>query len=335
MKGFLTNKIKYYKMAPKDYDLRSQKEQIEALKIQDILAKKEFLADLDIHNIARVFSSFAAENRTILIPIGFPQAGKSLLLSSLVHYAVKGKETLFRAPIEEQFPYNKGRKTVDEMVRYFESGRLYGASAMGILDLIGIRMEPSKSKLPVLNLAFLDLSGEDIKRIKTNEGAEFTDKINAVFKGLAVDDTPIIFALITPYLPVVLPGETLEKAHNKEDALHFDFLNYIKINQPHLLRNSKFFVIVSQWDKNPDQNQKIDEYIRLKRPSVYNYVKDTNVIWGQYSIGKLLESNLDGVIIQEIIRINYDYPARFWNKLYNICTNKNLNSKSIFEKWFV
>jgi len=298
------------------------------------LPTKAFLADLDTHTIARVFTNFARDKRTLVIPIGFPQAGKSLLLSSLMHYAIKGEDTLFRAPLEGDFPFDKGRKTADDMKRYFESGKIYETTSKGTLDLIGIKMEPAKSKLPTLNLAFLDLAGEDIKKIKTSEGAVFTEKIDAVFNGLRIDDSPIIFALITPYLPAVNNNESLDDAHNREDTLHYDFLNYIKLSQPHLLKNSKFFVIVSQWDKNPNPNEKVEDFIRTKRASVYNYVKNTNVIWGQYSIGKLLETKINGVVVQEIVRINFDYPARFWKKLYTICTNKSLEKKTILEKIF-
>lgn len=302
--------------------------------VHNVLSKGEFLADLDLHTIAREFSKFSVENRTLLVPIGFPQAGKSLLLSSLLYYAIKGNDNLFRVLIEEGFPYNKGRKTVDEMVRFFESGRLYETTAIGTLDLIGLRIEPSGSKRPILNLALLDLAGEDIKSIKRSGNAAFTDKINAVFNGLSVDDSPIIFVLITPFIPPIEQGESIDDAHNREDALLFDFLNYIDMNQRQILKNSKYFVIVSQWDKNPNQDQKIDDFIRTKRRSVFGYVKDTDVIWGQYSVGKLLVSKINNVEIQEIVRINYDYPSRFWKKLYQICTNKSLENETFFKKLF-
>lgn len=315
-----------------DFNLDTNDQQEPNPEAENQLPKTEFLADLNTHQIAKVFTNFSKENRTLIIPIGFPQAGKSLLLSSLMYYAIKGDDTLFKTPLENSFPYDKGRRTVDDMIRYFESGKIYDTTAKGTLDLIGMKMEPSKAKLPTLNLAFLDLAGEDIKTIKTSEGAVFTDKINAVFNGLSIDNTPVIFTLITPYLPVKYDNETLEDAHNRENTLHYDFLNYIRQNQPHLLKNSKFFVIVSQWDNNPNQGEKVEDFIRTKRPSVFNYVKDTDVIWGQYSIGKLLKSKIDGVDFQEIVRINYDFPTKFWKKLYHICTGKTLENKSWLQK---
>jgi hypothetical protein len=306
-------------------------------KIDDVKHKKDDsvqLADMDIQKIARAFTTFKKDNRVVIVPVGFPQAGKSLLLSSLMYYARKSDDTLFKTRLENDFPFNGGRLVVDQMINRFDKGQLYDATAKGALDLIGINIQPSNSKLPNLNLAFIDLAGEDLKNIKTSEGAEFTDKINAIFNGLLVDKTPIIFTLVTPFEPPVNSDETIQDAHDREDTLLYDFLNYVEVNQPQLLSTSKFFMVVSQWDKNPLENSSVEEFIRDYRPSVYSFVKNSPVVWGEYSIGKLLVSKINGVNIQEIVRINYDYPSRFWRKLYNICTNKSLENKSWLEKLF-
>lgn len=297
-------------------------------------SRKGFLSELTVHDIARVFTEFGAQKRVLAIPIGFPQAGKSLLLSSLMYYARKGEDALFRTNLVNDFPFDKGRLAADQMVDYLGQGKLYQSTEKGSLDLIGIDIHPANSKLPQLNLAFLDLAGEDIKGIKTSEGSVFTDKINAVFNGVKIDNSPIVFILITPFEPPRKDDESAQNAHDREDALHYDFLNYIKQNQPELLNNSKFFIVVSQWDKNSNAGLDVETYIREKRPSIYNYVKNSTVVWGEYSIGKLLESKIDGVQIQEIVRINFEYPSRFWKKLYQICTNKNLDHKTFWEKLF-
>jgi hypothetical protein len=295
---------------------------------------KPFLSNMNNHEISRVFTDFSRNNRFLVVPIGFPQAGKSLLLSSLMYYARKGEDVVFRTNLENNFPFDNGRLAVDEMVNYFDSGKLYGANRKGTLDLIGINIEPSRKDYPPLKLGFLDLAGEDIKNIKTSEGSSFTENINAVFNGLKIDDSPVIFVMITPFDPPKKDNETARMAHSREDALHYDFLNYIKQDQPQLLKNSKFFIVVSQWDLNYDDNLTVEDYIRENRPSVYAYVKNANVVWGEYSVGKLLVSKVNGVDVQEIVRINYEYPSRFWKKLYSICTNKDLDQKKWWEKLF-
>lgn len=297
--------------------------------------KTEFLADLPLHNIAKAFTSFNDDNRVTIIPIGFPQAGKSMLLSSLLRYAVRGEETSFKINFENDYPFNHGRQAADSMVSYFEKGKIYATTAKGSLDLVGLTITPSNLKLPELKLAFLDLAGEDIQGIKTSINGDFTKKINAVFNGLQVDDSPIIFALITPFDPPQHSNFTREEAHHQEDTLHFDFLNYLKQNQPHLYANAKYFIIASQWDKNANASLTVEEFIKNKRPAIYNAVKDSRVSWGHYSVGKLLTTQDEsGKIFQELVKIDNSSPSRLWKRLYKVCTNKNLDKKSFWEKLF-
>ena len=310
--------------------------------------KKPFLEKLSTKDIARVFadedSTFIKDKRVLVVPIGFPQAGKSLLLSSLLYYARVGDEKNsipmpFKSNVINQWPFDKGRIANDEMIRSFTKKKeLYAGTQKGTLDLIGIDIHPVKN-LPYLPVAFLDLAGEDIKGIKTSEGSAFTDKINAVFNGIKLDGSPVVFLLITPFDPARKDNESSKDAHAREDTLHYDFLNFMDMEQSQLVQNAKFFVIVSQWDKNTDKNLDVETFIREKRPSIYQYVKNSTVVWGEYSIGKLLETEMEDekgnkYIDQELKRINYEYPSRFWKKLYQICTNKNLDQKSFWEKIF-
>lgn len=293
------------------------------------------LADLNDHEIAKVFTEFKRDNRIAVIPIGFPQAGKSLMISSLMHYARKCEDVLFKTTLENDSIFYSGRIVVDNMVELFgKDDTLIGSTEAGTLDLIGINIKPTNSKLPNLNLGFLDLAGEDIKNIKNSERANFTDKINAIFNGLKIDNTPIIFLLITPFEPALLEGESYYDSHNREDTLHYDFLNYIEVSQPQLLRQSKFFIVVSQWDKNPNEKDNVEDFIREYRPSIYNYVKNSPVIWGEYSVGQILVSKINGTNFSSLVRRNIIYPSRFWKKLYTVCTGKNLDQKTWIEKLF-
>lgn len=311
--------------------------------------KRNFLQNLSNREIAEIFadedSSFVKQKRVLVVPIGFPQAGKSLLFSSLLHYAINGSSDRSRpspftkTEVEKAWPFTNGNRACSIMVKTFkERKELYAANAKNTFDLIGINIKPVKNH-PQLKLAFLDLAGEDIKGIKTLEGGSFTDKINAVFNGLKIYNSPVVFVLVTPFDPPKQSGENSRNAHDREDTLHQNFLNHMQLMQSELLQNAKFFIIVSQWDKNPDQTLSVESYIREKRPAVYQFVNNLDVIWGSYSVGKLLETEMvndsgEKYIDQQISRINYEYPERFWKKLYHICTNINLDKKTFWEKLF-
>ncbi len=50
------------------------------------------LADLSQKNIMEIFDNLNQEGRHIVVPIGFPKAGKSLFLSSLLYYSQRYTE---------------------------------------------------------------------------------------------------------------------------------------------------------------------------------------------------------------------------------------------------
>jgi len=304
------------------------------------------LSSMNEFEIAKAIAKLGNQNRPLVVPIGFPGAGKSLLLSSLFWYGQLGKDTQFKiqqrgdidGKVEGDEYFVNGKRIISNMVNYFNAGKLYERTKSMSMDLIGIDLIPDKHSqspklFPVLPLSFLDLSGEDLKKIKTSEGGGFNSKINAVFKGIDLNNSPLIFFLITSYDPAKSLDETHRDAHQNEDMLHFDFLNYIETNQPHLLGNSMFVIIVSQWDKNSKYPQ-AEDFIREKRPSVYKFVKNANVVWGHYSIGKILSTQVNGLDMEEIISRSEEYPSKLWKILYKICTRRDLDHKSFWEKLF-
>ena len=301
------------------------------------IKNQSFLANIPLQEIAEIFAHFGNQDRVTVIPIGFPQAGKSLFLSSLLYYAKSASsERLFRISPESKFPFDKGRIAFDEMVDYFNKGILYSATQSGTIDLIGLDLIPTNEKLNTIKFSFLDLAGEDIEKIKISHSGEFTGKIKAVLNGLQVNDAPIIFTLLTPIEPAGSNeyGSNNE-AHNREDTLHFDFLTFLEKEQPNIFKQAKLFIIVSQWDKNKDEKLTVQDYIKNHRPAIYNFVKNLNVVWGSYSVGKLLvQSDESGKSYQKLITKNEDYPERLWKKLYQITAGEDLDKKSFWQKLF-
>ncbi|MFM7086827.1 MAG: hypothetical protein ACKOXO_07555, partial [Cyanobium sp.] len=96
------------------------------------------------------------------------------------------------------------------------------------------KFSANPKQFPKLKIAFLDLAGEDLKKIKVSEGGEFNSKINSVFKGIEIEESELIFLLITPFDPAPGGDETKANAHNREDTLHSDFLNFVETNRPQL-----------------------------------------------------------------------------------------------------
>jgi hypothetical protein len=303
----------------------------------NFLDEPQNVNELGGHEIATEFSNLKALNYVTVIPIGFPNAGKTLWLASILSYAKNTVSPLFSITRQRQFPFNGGFIKADYLDNNFKKGGdLPGRTPMGTLDVFGLNILPSKDKLPNLNLAFLDLAGEDVEKIKTSVRGDFSSKIKAIFNGLGIDKSPIVFVLITPFAPPSKKGKSISDAHKDEDALHSDFLNYLQVDEPELLKHSTFFIVVSQWDKNNDQKLTVENFIKNNRPSLYSIVKNVSVIWGNYSIGKILETynESDGTINANLATIDKVSPERFWKKIYQVCTGRELDEKTWWEKLF-
>lgn len=289
--------------------------------------------------LAQLFSSLGRENNSaVVIPIGFPAAGKSMWLSSLFWYASSGGAPFSIDPISHSI-YAKGDDKRQEMVTKFSNqGDLIPVNIKGTLDLIRLQLDPNKPKIPNLDLTLLDLAGEDISRIEKSNGREFTDKIETVFNGLQVNNSRVIFVLLTPFKPARLDTDSRVsdlEGHNREDKLHVTFLQYLSQKQPNLYANSKVFMIVSQWDTNSDPALRVEDYIRINRPQVFNYIQNKDVIYGEYSIGRVLTQNeRDGTISQSIAYRDENYPYRFWKEMYVQITGHDLDKKPWWQRLF-
>lgn len=278
--------------------------------------------------IVKILDSINTENRTTIIPIGFPQAGKSMFLSSLMHYCDEYQEKIWVEESSMNYPFDRGRQSKDIMVQFFRDRQGIPSTPKGTIDLIGLTINPIK-KLPKLNLAFIDLAGDDLEDFfDPSKNSPFEEKIKGILSG-CVTGNPI-FCLITPYKPI--------NGDRREDDLHTWFVNYIKQNMPSLFKVAKFIVLVAHWDKVKEEgvNIAVEEYVANNRPKLNALInhREYKVFYIDYSVGLVSDfiddSGNSAVLIR---RVDFQYPHNFWNKLYEFVTGKNLNGDSGFIKF--
>jgi len=162
-------------------------------------SKRISLLRLSQKEIVEIFTSISQDNRQIVIPIGFPEAGKSWFISSLMFYSAKNTAKRWSAQNMVEYPFEMGNISRDGMIKNFEENKGKPQTSPGTLDLIGMNVIPQKKSRPLLNLAFVDLAGEDLKSIRTDDGGKFSIKIEGILK--ACEFGKPIFCLITPYKP--------------------------------------------------------------------------------------------------------------------------------------
>lgn len=285
-------------------------------------------SDVSEHDISREIFKICSENYFTVIPIGFRAAGKTMLMSSIFRFADRHPTKPFKVVPHGHYPFNGGFKIRDLMVTNFDTGTLMGRTSDGTLDLFGLALEPNHHKLDKVKFNFIDVSGEDISKIKVSQDAQLTKKLKAVFAALELDSSPSVFLLITPFTTNEVNGDL------DEDTLQSNFINFLKTDYPTLYNTSRVFLMVTKWDQNKDPKYTVENFIRDKRPSLYSAISGTNAVYGAYSIGKVLETREGDVIKGNLVERNDEYPWRFWDKLYQNYTGKSLIYKTWWQRLF-
>lgn len=278
--------------------------------------------------LALAFDSFGQEDRKVIIPFGFPNSGKSHFLASLIHYMSSGPNINWSTNVLSQPPFHRGRIAYDEMCRHYTNKKIYPRTQKDSIDIIGIDLFPSYRNNPPQKFAFVDLPGEDLENVKFTEGHNFPPYIKSVLDGLTYGK--VIFVLISPF------SSTSEYSHSSEDELMFDFVNYLQTTMPLVFARSKFMLVISKWDLNPNkQNEDVEGFIRSYRPRLYSKMRQIETAYGPYSVGHILNTtdyDNDGnlITLSQLTQVNSMFPHRIIKAIYNLCTGKNIDKTSFF-----
>jgi hypothetical protein len=288
------------------------------------------ISDASSHDISLEIIKSCDQDFFTVFPIGFGIAGKTMLLSSIFSFAEKNATKPFTVTHYRHYPFNNGFKLSSKMISEFDinNGQLMGRNAMGNIDLFGLTLKPKNTHLDDLNLNFVDVSGEDISKIKSTQDAKLTPKIKAIFDALELKKSPTIFLLVTPFTSVENRGDA------DEDALHANFIDFLSTDYPTLFKLSRLFIVVTKWDQNKDNKLTVEKFIKENRSSLYSKIMGTNAVYGMYSIGKILETTEGNETRSTLVEINQEYPFRLWNKVYEIFSGRELTHKKWWQRIF-
>jgi hypothetical protein len=288
------------------------------------------ISEASDHEISTEMFNLCNQNYFTVFPVGFRAAGKTMLMSSIFSFAEKHATKPFKVTPHRHYPFNASFKVRAKMVEDFDikHGQLMGRTAVGNLDLFGLNLEPKHPKLKPLKLNFVDVSGEDIAKIKTTDDAQLTKKLKAVFHALELSDSPCVFMLVTPY------SSSEQKGDSAEDTLHANFIDFLVTEYPKLYSLSRIFIVVTKWDQNIDSKFTPEMFIKQRRSSLYGKISGTKAAYGAYSIGKVLETRDGDEVMAKLVEINNEYPYRLWKKLYETFSGESLEYKSWWQKLF-
>jgi hypothetical protein len=230
--------------------------------------------------------------------------GKTAITASLIHYLA----SVCAYGNIEKVGDMEGKRLGERIRHLLSQDRFPDRTAMGTLTQVDCRFVPTKKGLKELNLTFLEMSGEDLKRVDVNEyEGKLPDNIDVFFK---VEGLSLTFILVTSH----------DEA-SADDSLMVNFLDYL-IDKSPVYRNSRVLLLISKWDKVREMHGDVDVegFIRKNMRQTFRKIDRTANAFRHFSLGDVTDA--DG---QPLIK-NYDErsPEIVFEWLYRTLTGKSL-----------
>ena len=274
------------------------------------------LSEFQTDEILRDISLRISDGRRLIIPIGFPQSGKSMFIASLIAYA-------FRRNTNEDnscnFNVTDGMDTygVSTILEALDKKTVLPSTRPDEMTIIDLDMESSYRKKRV-RISLLDFSGEDINRLvgvlKDDEQGS-ANKIGEIMAACIAQRA--IFACLTPVDEHMQEFGMISDFDRAEDTHMHSFITSLKTQNPRLYNMTKILLIATKWDKLPGRISP-EKYLKLHRNNLYNEYSGYSRSYGliPYSVGDVVKNT--------IIRMSLRSPKNFWYTLYRWCTGKHV-----------
>lgn len=274
------------------------------------------LEEFSNEEILKDIAQRIADGRRLIIPIGLPQSGKSMFIASLIAYA-------FRRNKKEDNSCNfavatdRNESGVETILHALDNRTVLPSTRPDEITITDLDME-SRYRKKRIRITLIDFSGEDIERLtgKRRDDEKYSaGKIKQILEACIAQHA--IFAILTP-IDEQMQQVGYESAFDKvEDTEMHSFITTLKTSNPNLYRMTKFLLIITKWDKLPQQVS-AEKYLQMHRNSLYNEYSGYGRSYGliPYSVGD--------VVGKTIIRIVLRSPRNYWYTLYRWCTGKHV-----------
>lgn len=256
------------------------------------------------------------EGRRLIIPIGLPQAGKSMFIASLIAYAFKREEkednscNFMHVGLRDE----SGIKNITDAL---DNNDLLPSTRPNEITIIDLNMKSRYHPERTIKVTLIDLSGEDIKTLidgnKNNNQA--VGKIENILNACIAQRA--IFAILTPVDENMTEVGTDSQFDKDEDTEMKMFIDTIRNNNPRLYDLTKFLIVITKWDKLP-KRIKSSKYLKLHRNQLFIEYSNNSKAYG------LLSYSVGDVVGDTIIKIVLRSPKNFWYTLYRWCTGKHV-----------
>ena len=275
-----------------------------------------FLHQLSEGDILNDIAQRIADGRRLIIPVGLPQAGKSMFIASLIAYAFQRDEKEdnscnFMNVVPREV---SGIKNITDAL---SQRNLLPSTRPNEITIVDLDMK-SRYRNRKIKVSLIDLSGEDIKSLIAGGNADNQDTIGKIGNILnACIAQRAIFAILTPVDEKIIELGRESDFDKEEDAVMKAFIDKVRSDNPRLYDLTKFLIVITKWDKLPKSTSS-SNYLQLHRNQLYNELTSNSKSYG------LLPYSVGDVVSNKIMRIVLRSPKNFWYTLYRWCTGKHV-----------
>ena len=255
---------------------------------------------------------------------GKPSSGKSAILSSIIYclrqgniMSSSGEKIGGSLTVQNKLDDDSGIILENIIHEQMKKRRFVDRTTAGSITYLGIEYTPDKSKkLPSIDVTFLEMSGEDLKKVEVNRDGlgKLPSNIDVFFKATEIS---LLFILTAHW-----------KEAAADDQRTANFLEYL-IRQNPDLKKTRVILLISQWDKNPNKDKEgVNEFVKNKMKATYTLMEDSKNVVNEYSIGHVIELDKSPYIE----KFNDIYPSQLWKFIYKSITGQDLDKKSFLDK---
>ena len=273
----------------------------------------KLLTDYEENDILKDIALRIQHGHRLIIPIGLPQAGKSMFIASLIAYAFKRNHKEDNScNFDHVCP--KEMSGVKKITDALDNNDVLPSTRANEFTIIDLVMKSRYRNRPI-KVTLIDFAGEDIERlIGRKEDIQGTaKKIEKILAACIAQKA--IFAILTPVdvnteLSITSPFDTDEDNEMKS------FISNLKSQNPRLYSLTKFLFIITKWDL---LSKRIDseKYLSLHRNQLYIEYSSS----GKYS---LIPFSVGNVVDKTIINVILRSPKKFWYTLYHWSTGQEV-----------
>ena len=266
----------------------------------DPLERRGYLSD---------FRSLQDRDSTYVFLFGKQQAGKTVLISSLIYHM--GVDNDGALETRRRHDNLQGAAYLKSLYKSVREGYFMDRTSVGTLYELDLKYTPDKPKIP-MNLTFLEMSGEDLSKVELSRHSlgKLPDNIDVFMN---CPDIDLVFLLVTPYDEAA-----------RQDAMMIDFLDYLKEKKPDY-EFGNILLVITKWDRYDGMHHNnLEAFVKEKMPLVYSRIKAENGSIAKFSIGNVSENN------DHILRLNDERPDALKRWLYKRITGKKIKSNTSF-----